>query len=93
MARHIIRNAPTPEKTKEEKERENEAKLREIYINSDHPDTMENSTATVLWIVVMLVGAIFKDRWLIWIFATIVWLCFINRKAIRANKWDDEHKK
>ena len=45
----------------------------------DHPNTMENSTATVLWIVVMLVGSIFKGNWVIWIVATIIWLNFITR--------------
>jgi hypothetical protein len=45
----------------------------------DHPNTMENSTATFLWIVVMLVGSIFKGNWMIWIIATIVWARFITR--------------
>lgn len=45
----------------------------------DHPNTMENSTATVLWIVVMLVASIFKGNWVIWIVATIIWLKFITR--------------
>jgi hypothetical protein len=45
----------------------------------DHPNTMENSTATILWIVVMLVGSIFKGNWVIWIIATVVWAKFITR--------------
>lgn len=45
----------------------------------DHPNTMEDSTATVLWIVVMLVGSIFKGNWVIWIIATVVWAKFITR--------------
>lgn len=45
----------------------------------DHPNTIEDSTATVLWIVVMLVGSIFKGNWVIWIIATIVWFRFITR--------------
>ena len=45
----------------------------------DHPNTMENSTATILWIVVILVGSIFKDSWMIWIVATIIWINFITR--------------
>ena len=45
----------------------------------DHPNTMENSTATVLWVVIMVVGSIFKDNWLIWIFATFIWFRFITR--------------
>lgn len=45
----------------------------------DHPNTIEDSTATVLWVVVMLVGSIFKGNWAIWIIATIVWAKFITR--------------
>ena len=45
----------------------------------DHPNTMEDSTATVVWIVVMLVGAIFKGNWVIWIIATMIWWKFITR--------------
>jgi hypothetical protein len=45
----------------------------------DHPNTMEDGTATVLWIVVMLVGSIFKGNWVIWIIATVIWAKFITR--------------
>lgn len=45
----------------------------------DSPYTMENSTATFLWIVAMAVGSIFKGNWIIWIIATIVWIRFITR--------------
>jgi hypothetical protein len=45
----------------------------------DHPNTMENSTATVLWLVVMVVGSIFKANWMIWIIATVLWAKFITR--------------
>ena len=45
----------------------------------DHPSTMERSTATIIWIVVMIVGSIFKINWIIWIVATIVWLKFIRK--------------
>lgn len=45
----------------------------------DHPNTMEDSTATVLWIIVMLVGSIFKGNWIIWIVATVIWAKFITR--------------
>lgn len=45
----------------------------------DHPNTIENSTATLLYIVVMLVGSIFKGNWVIWIIATVVWARFITR--------------
>ena len=45
----------------------------------DHPNTMENSTATVLYIIVMIFGAIFVDRWLIWILASVIYFSFITR--------------
>lgn len=46
---------------------------------SESPYTMENGTATFLYIVVMVVGAIFYDRVLIWIAATIIYTRFIGR--------------
>ena len=60
---------PGPENSEPEK----------FHGDCDHPNTMENSTATVLYFVVMAVGAIFNDRWLIWIVATIMYLKFITR--------------
>ena len=45
----------------------------------DHPNTVENSTATLFWIASLVVGAIFKDAWMIWIVATIIWWKFITR--------------
>ena len=45
----------------------------------DHPNTMENSTATFFYVIVMLVGSIFKGNWAIWIIATVVWAKFITR--------------
>lgn len=45
----------------------------------DHPNTMENGTATFFYILVMLVGSIFKGNWVIWIIATVVWAKFITR--------------
>lgn len=45
----------------------------------DHPNTMENSTATLFYIIVMLVGSIFKENWMIWIVATGIWINFITR--------------
>ena len=45
----------------------------------DSPYTMENGTATLFWIVIMAVGSIFKNNWIIWIVATIIWWKFITR--------------
>lgn len=45
----------------------------------DSPYAMENSTATLLYIVVMIVGTLFYDRILIYIAATIIWWKYITR--------------
>ena len=54
-------------------------KQKNIYGDCDHPDTIENGTAIIFYIVAMLIGAIFKDRWIIWIVATGIYLKFITR--------------
>lgn len=58
------------------------------YVDTDKYGTIDNGTATFWYIVVMLVGTIFKDRLFIWILATIIWWRHINRKAIRQKEWD-----
>ena len=45
----------------------------------DHPNTLGNTEATILYLIVMFGGSIFTDRWIIWIVATLVWLCHITR--------------
>lgn len=45
----------------------------------DHPNTIENGTATFFYIIAMLVGSIFKGNWVIWIIATVIWARFITR--------------
>lgn len=45
----------------------------------DSPYAMENSVATIFWIVIMVVGTIFKDSWMIWVIATFIWWKFITR--------------
>lgn len=72
-----------------------EEKAKEAYINNEHPNTMGNGSATFFYIVIMLVGAIFVSRWLIWIAASIIYFPFIFRKKIRKKQWDkiQEEKK
>lgn len=53
------------------------------FENCDHPNSLENSEATIIWIVVMAVGAIFKGNWIIWIVATIIWRRYITRRKIK----------
>lgn len=78
---------------KEEQEKLNEEYKRDAYIHSDKVNSLENDEATVLYVITMIVGAIFIDRWIIWIVATVVWLCYINRYAIRANQYDKNHRR
>ena len=65
----------------------------EKYVDSlDISGSMDDGLATVLYIVVMVVGVIFVDRWLIWIAATVAYLCHKFRREIHKAKWDREHK-
>lgn len=59
-----------------------------MYVEVDKPGTIDNGTATLWYIIIMIVGAIFNDRLLIWGLATIIWWKHINRKTIRQKKWD-----
>ena len=52
---------------------------RDFHGDGDHPHAMENGPALVLYIIIMVGGAIFNDRWLIWVFATMIFLKFITR--------------
>jgi hypothetical protein len=65
---------------------------KNTYIYTDTVNSMENCEATILWLVVMGVGAIFNDRLIIWIVATIIWLSHIFRYKIREYKWDNGGK-
>lgn len=57
----------------------NKSEPKDFRGDCDSLYTMENSTATFLWIVVMVVGSIFNGNWVIWIIATIKWYKFITR--------------
>jgi hypothetical protein len=53
------------------------------FENYDHPNSLDNSEATIIWVVVMAVGTIFKGNWVNWIIATIIWLKYITRHKIK----------
>lgn len=57
--------------------------LQNPFENCDHPNSLENSEATIIWIVVMAVATIFKGNWIIWIIATIIWRRYITRHKIK----------
>lgn len=45
----------------------------------DNYYALENDEATILYIIVMIVGALFNARWVIWIGATYAWYMHITR--------------
>lgn len=71
------------EQKKEETPPPTPPKQNNFYGDCDHPNTMENSTATIFYIVVMIGGAIFNDRLLIWIVASVIYFTFITRHQRR----------
>ena len=97
MGRRIIKHDDIYSDTIEQSlyKKTDEEEAEEAYDNHDPSSTMENGTATLMYIIVMIVGAIFIDKWLIWIMASIIYFSFINRRAIRKKKWDktQEEKK
>lgn len=62
------------------------------YIHTENPNSLDTGEATVSWIIIMIVGSIFNARWVIWIVATAIYLCKLNRYAIRKWKWDNGGK-
>lgn len=63
-------------------------KNKQQYHNKYHerqgsPGAAKSGFATLLWIISMVVGAIFNDMVFIWIVATVIYACFmfgINKK-------------
>ena len=53
--------------------------VEDFYGDCDHPNTMENSTATILYILVMIGSLIFKDFLYIWVAASFIYFRFITR--------------
>lgn len=64
---------------KEKRAKPIDRKPNRFHGDCDHPSTIENGTATFFWIVSLLVGAIFKGGWSIWVVSTIIWWKFITR--------------
>lgn len=74
---------------KQKEELRKEYLIKEFGINSDEQKkqklqyeniyTLEKSAATVLYVIVMFIGAIFIDRLIIWVVATIIWWKHIHK--------------
>lgn len=60
----------------EYKDDNNQSHTEDYY---DSPYTMEDGTATFFYIITMIIGTLFIDRWLIYIAATFIYLGFKNR--------------
>lgn len=71
------------EEREQEKVVQKQQKSGNPFANCDHPNSLENDEATILWIVVMAVATIFKGNWIIWIIATIIWRRYITRHKIK----------
>lgn len=71
------------EEKEQEKSLQKQQKIENPFKNCDHPNSLENSEATILWIIVMAVGTIFKGNWIIWIIATVIWWRYITRHKRR----------
>ena len=67
------------EKRAYHKQAQEQPRTEAFFENCDHPNSLENTEATILWIVVMAVATIFKVNWFIWIIATIIWRRYITR--------------
>lgn len=67
------------EKKKQEEKRKKAQNANDFFKNYDHPNSLENDEATIIWLIVMAVGTIFKGNWIIWIVATVIWWGYINR--------------
>lgn len=67
----------------EKKEEQQQHASEDPFANYDHPNSLENDEATIIWLVVMAIGTIFKGNWIIWIVATIIWRRYITRHKIK----------
>ena len=98
VARHIIKKEDLYKTTVDSPSSCKKTDLEEhedAYINHDSVGSLNDFDATALYIFVMIVGSIFRDRLIIYIAATIIWWGHLNRKKIRKKQWDkmQEEKK
>ena len=60
-------------------QKDTEKQKNDFHGDCDRPGTIENGTATLFWIVAMVVSLLFKGGWILCILETIVWWKFITR--------------
>lgn len=56
-----------------------EQKREKLLRETEKPGTMDNGTATVFWIIAMIVSLLFKGGWALCILETIIWWKHITR--------------
>lgn len=61
----------TPEQL--QKEKENEERKKQAAQNPPKAQVYNDPTGFIIYLIVMAVGVVFVDRWLIWIAATIIY--------------------
>lgn len=83
-------NGLPPLDSLENKTLELEERLNHV---GDDFNALDNIPATIIYIFVMVGGAIFNDRILIWVFATFIWLQHIFRMDIKKNQIRKEERK
>lgn len=66
-----------------EKRTQRQQRTLNPFENCDHPNSLENDEATIIWVVVMAIATIFKGNWIIWIISTIIWRRYITRHKIK----------
>ena len=67
-------------KARELQESKNQEEKLDIHGDCDYVWAPEKGAATIIYIAVMIFGAIFNARILIWIVATLVYFNFIDKK-------------
>ena len=76
----INKNIKEHQKKQQERQKINN---ENVYGDWDHPNTMENSSATILYIIVMAISIIFVHGWMVWIVASVIYFRFITRHKRR----------
>lgn len=82
----LVAKGYTPQWDRETGESTHPAKDIGFYGDCDHPNTPENSTVTIFWIVGMIISLLFKGGWALCILETIAWWKFITRHKNKKQK-------
>ena len=76
----------------EERKQRHEQMARQAYIGNRSPNAPTKDEAVVLWLVAIVVGAIFNAGVFIWIIASVSLFLYLSLETRRAIKWDNGGK-